>query len=192
MFGPDLYRKTCSESLRLSEEKFEGMIVMTENKKRELHRPIQIALIAAALACVMCVTAAAANPEMVAQIWRSLSISVICEDENMVVIQADIPEISVKRMDERVILAVDNEQLDITEALERDGVFTLAFEGEKGTAEVTVQPDLTWGITMSMEGGNIASHHTNDEITADETTVIYTFTDDQSATNAIYLPLEER
>lgn len=163
MFDPDVYRKTCSESLRLSEEKLEEMIVMAENKKHGLRRPLQIALIAAALVCMMCVTAAAANPEMVTQIWRSLSISVIYEDENTLVIQTDMPEISVERVDERVILTVDNEQLDITEALERDGVFTQTLEGEKGTAELTVQADLTWGLTMSMEGGKVSSYHSDDE-----------------------------
>ena len=56
MFDPDLYRKTCSEGLKLSEETLEEMIFMTENKKRGLRRPLRIALTAAALAAVMCVT----------------------------------------------------------------------------------------------------------------------------------------
>lgn len=205
MFDPDLYRKTCLESLRLSEEKLEEMIVMAENKKHRLRRPLQIALIAAALVCMMCVTAAAANPEAVQQLWKSFSISVLYEGPNTVVVQADIPEVSVERTGERVALMVDDVEIDITEALERDGVYKQTFAVEAGSAELTVKSDLTWEMELTMEDGKEISYSSegismycpadgdeNAAFTPDEDTfVTYTFTDDDNVNVATYLPPEK-
>lgn len=205
MFEPDLYRKACSEGMRLSGEKIEEMIFMTENKKRTLRKPMQIALIAAALAVAMCVTAAAANPDAVQQLWKSFSISVLYEGTNTVVIQADVPEVSVERADERVMLIVDDMEADITEVLDQDGVYKQTFALETGSAELTVQSDLTWKMEVSMEDGKEVRYNSEgfemyypadwDEdsmlIPDEDSFVTYTFTDDENATAAACLPPEE-
>lgn len=200
MFDPDLYRKACSESLRLSDETLEEMIFMTENKKRGLRRPLQIALTAAALAVVMCVTAAAANPEAVEKLWKSFTVSVIYQDENTMVVQSELPQINVTQEGERVILDIDGAKTDITDALERDGVYVQSFETENGTAELTVQKDLTWGLMMPLEDDVMCSYNSSDvadvEYSANLGDVLenfdtFTFTDDETRTDAIYLAPEE-
>ena len=200
MFDPDLYRKTCSEGLKLSGETLEEMIFMAENKKHGLRRPLQIALTAAALAVVMCVTAAAANPEAVEKLWKSFTVSVIYQDENTMVVQAELPQINVTQEGERVILDIDGAKTDITDALERDGVCVQSFETENGTAELTVQKDLTWGLTMPLEDDVMCSYNSSDvadvEYSANLGDVLenfdtFAFTDDETRTDAIYLPPEE-
>lgn len=200
MFDPDLYRKACSESLRLSDETLEEMIFMTEKKRRGLRRPVRIALTAAALAAVMCVTAAAANPEAVEELWKSFTVSVIYQDENTMVVQAELPQINVTQEGERVILDIDGAKTDITDALERDGVCVQNFETENGTAELTVQKDLTWGLMMPLEDDVMCSYNSSDvadvEYSANLGDVLenfgtFTFTDDETRTDAIYLPPEE-
>lgn len=199
MFDPDLYRKTCSEGLRLSDETLEEMIFMTENKKCGLCRPVQIALTAAALAVVMCVTAAAANPEAVEKLWKSFTVTVIYQDEDTMVMQTELPQINVTQEGERVILDVDGARTDITEALERDGVCVQSFETEHGTAELTVQKDLTWELTVPLEGDVTCSYNSSGmdvEYSADlgdalENFDTFTFTDDETMKDAIYLPPEE-
>lgn len=204
MFDPDLYRKTCSESLKLSGETLEEMIFMTENKKRGLRRPLQIALTAAALAVVMCVTAAAANPEAVQQLWKSFSVAVIYDDGDTVVIQTNMPEVTVERVGERVVLMVDDEETDITGTLERNGVYKQTFEIETGNAELTVRSDLTWEMKVSMEDGKEVSYSSDRFEMSDpnweesggftpdaESFVTYTFTDGENVTAATYLPPEE-
>lgn len=200
MFDPDLYRKTCSEGMRLSEETLEEMIFMTENKKRGLRRPAQIALTAAALAVVMCVTAAAANPEAVEKFWKSFTVSIVHADDDTMIVSAGIPQIDVQRENGRAVLTIDGEKTDITEALERDGVCVQRFETEHGTAELTVQSDLTWGLTMPLENNGEFSCNSSDQASVYYSEDIgvtpegfdtYTFTDDESVPNATYLPPEE-
>lgn len=214
MFDPDLYRKTCLEGLKLSEETLEEMIFMTENKKRGLRRPVRIALTAAALAVVMCVTAAAANPEAVEKFWKSFSISVLYDGGNTVVIQSDMPEVSVKRTGERVMLTVEDVTTDITDTLERDGVYTQIFPSENSDAKLTVQADLTWEMELNTKDGQEVRYNSEsfefscpadiDERPTiageesgfllnpgDDSLVTYTYTDDETKTDATYLPPEE-
>lgn len=200
MFDPDLYRKTCSEGLKLSGETLEEMIVMTENKKHGLRRPLQIALTAAALAVVMCVTAAAANPEAVEKLWKSFTVSIVHMDDDTMIVSADMPQIDVQRENDRVVLSIDGEKTDITEALERDGVCVQHFETEHGTAELTVQSDLTWELTMPLENNGEFKCNSSDQAevfysedlgVAPEGFDTYTFTVDGSVPNATYLPPEE-
>lgn len=190
MFEPDLYRKACSEGMRLSGEKIEEMIFMTENKKRALGKPMQIGLIAAALAVVMCVTAAAANPEAVQKLWESLAMSVVTvrDDGDTMIVQVEMPEISVERVDGRVILTVDGIQADITEALDRDGEYKQTLGSGDTAAELTVNADLTWGISLPMEDGSGRVFGIGGD---GEANVTYTFTDDENVPNATYLPPEE-
>ena len=204
MQAPDLYRKACSEGMRLSGEKLEEMIVMTENRKRALRRPVQIALAAAAMMAVLCVTAAAANPEAVQRLWKSFSVSVLYEGGNTVIVQTDMPDVTVERAGERVMLTVDDVETDITEALDRDGVYRQTFENETGTAKLTVQSDLSWEMELLMKDGQKVSYNSErfefydptgedpvDEGDYSDSAVTYTFTDDETMTGAVYLPPEE-
>ena len=214
MFDPDLYRKTCSEGLKLSGETLEEMIFMTENKKRGLRKPVQIALTAAALAVVMCVTAAAANPEAVEKFWKSFSFSVLYDGGNTLVIETDMPEVSVERAGERVMLTVEDVTTDITDTLDRDGVYTQTFPSENGDAKLTVKADLTWEMELDAKDGQQVRYNSEsfefslpadlDEKPAiadeesgvilnpgDNSVVTYTFTDDETMKNATYLPPEE-
>lgn len=201
MFDPDLYRKTCSEGMKLSGETLEEMIFMTENKKRGLRRPVQIALTAAALAVVMCVTAAAANPEAVEKFWKSFTVSVVSTDGDTVMVKADMPQINVAEKDGRVLLTIDGEQTDITDDLAQNGSYTRTFVTENGDAQLDVNGDLTWSVTChySDDSGTV-SYSSNDQLDIMyrddlgleiENAQTFTFTDDETRTDAIYLPPEE-
>lgn len=202
MFEPDLYRKACSEGMRLSGEKIEEMIFMTENKKRALRKPMQIGLIAAALAVVMCVTAAAANPGAVQKLWESLAMSVVTvrDDGDTMVVQADVPEVSVDEADDRTVLTIDGHAADITDALVRDGQYVGTWENGDGTGAITVHADKTWEVEFTTADGATVRYDSNDrhevvyteefgEVVRDGDT--YVFTDDETRTDATYLPPEE-
>ncbi len=201
MKHPDLYRKACSESMRLSGEKLEEMIFMTENKKRGLRRPVQFGLIAAALAAVLCVTAAAANPEAVRELWKNIAMSVMVlqDDGDTMVIQTDVPEITVDDVDGRTILTVNGESADITDALARDGKYVGKWADESGTGTITVRPDKTWEMDVTLANGahvcvNSEESYVSYSIDSDGEdgeVEMYRFTDDDTVTDAIYLPTEE-
>lgn len=172
---------------------------MTENRKRALRRPVQIALAAAAMMAVLCVTAAAANPEAVQRLWKSFTVSVLYQDEDTVVVQAELPEISVEREGDRVVLTIDGEKSDITEALERDSVYIQTFQNEAGTAELTVKADLSWDLSLPIKNGESVQYSSKDfSVTYSEDLGVqpvegdtYVFTDDETMPNATYLPPEE-
>lgn len=201
MFDPDLYRKTCSGSLRLSEDKLEEMIFMAENKKRGLRRPVQIALTVAALAVLMCVTAAAANPEAVRELWLNITMSVTVQDDgDTVVVQVEAPEITVDDVDSRTILTFNGESVDITDALARDGKYVGDWSDESAVGKITVFPDKYWEVDLTLADGSTV--HTNSKAgwisfssvypyEEDGESGSYRFTDDEGVTDAIYLPPEE-
>lgn len=201
MFDPDLYRKTCSESLRLSEDKLEEMIFMTENKKHGLRRPVQIALIAAALVCMMCVTAAAANPEAVRELWLNITMSVTVQDGgDTVVVQIEAPEITVDDVDSRTILTINGESVDITDAMARDGKYVGDWSDGSATGTITVYSDKSWEIDLTLADGSVV--HTNSKAGwvsfssaypygEDSESGSWRFTDDESVTDAVYLPPEK-
>lgn len=202
MFEPDLYCKACSEGMKLSGEKIEEMIVMTENNKRTLRKPVQIGLIAAALAAVMCVTAAAANPEAVQKLWESLTMSVVVvrDDGDTVIMRTDLPEVSVDEAEGRTVLTVNGETADITDALARDGQYVGQWENEDGKGSITVHADKTWELEFTTADGAAVRYGSEDrcdivyseefsDVMQDGAT--YIFTDDDTRADAIYLPPEE-
>ena len=200
MFDPDLYRKTCSESMKLSDETLEEMIFMTENKKRGLRKPVQIALTAAALAVVMCVTAAAANPEAVEKLWHHVTMSTsILDDSGRIIKTFDpviLPEVTVEEIDGAVILTVDGEETDITDVLARDGQYVAEWSLEDTKGTITVRADLTWEAIGTAPDGTTACQAYYGEPDSVQTdpdgkAATYTFTDDETKTDATYLPPEE-
>lgn len=201
MFDPDLYRKTCSKGMKLSEETLEEMIFMTENKKHRLRRPVRFALTAAALTVVMCVTAAAANPEAVVELWKSLTVSVVMvgDDGNTQIIQADVPEVTVEETDGRTVLTIDGESADITGELARDGQYLNTWENADGKGSITVHADKTWEVEFTTADGTTVRYGSDRQCDVIYTGTVkaardgntYIFTEDDLVDNADYLPVEK-
>ena len=87
MFDPNAYRETCSE-LRLSEEKLQEVIRMTEQANHKTgRRPLRVGLIAAALCALLAVSVSAANPQvlegLVATIRSSFTVGEYREERVM-------------------------------------------------------------------------------------------------------------
>ena len=148
MFDPDRYREACSE-LKLSEEKLQEMILMTEKTKRTVRRPVRVALIAAALAVALGITASAANSEALQSFFSTIRFSIsdsgLGADRTYTV--PETPEVGLETRDGRVILSLDGAETDITDALEADGSYVYEEQTDEGGYEVTVKDDLTWSVT---------------------------------------------
>lgn len=160
MFDPRLYRNACSE-LRPSEEKIEEMIAMTANHecKKKIRHPLRMgAVIAATVALLTIGASAAANPEMVesftTQIASVLQVGELRQDlttdTGEIVTALEIPEARVEDRDGRAILAVMDQEIDITDALTEDGRYEYKYEDEG--AQLTVLVEGTpedWAMTTS-------------------------------------------
>ena len=161
MFDPRLYRNACSE-LRPSEEKIEEMIAMTANHgcKKKIRHPLRMgAVIAATMALLTIGASAAANPEMVASFTMQIaSVFQVGElrqdlttDTGETVTALEIPEARVEDRDGRAILAVMDQEIDITDALTEDGRYEYKYEDEG--AQLTVLVEGTpedWTMTTSI------------------------------------------
>ena len=160
MFDPRLYRNACSE-LRPSEEKIEEMIAMTANHepKKKIRHPLRMgAVIAATMALLTIGASAAANPEMVESFTMQIaSVFQVGElrqdlttDTGETVTALEIPEARVEDRDGRAILAVMDQEIDITDALTEDGRYEYKYEDEG--AQLTVLVEGTpedWAMTTS-------------------------------------------
>lgn len=148
MFDPERYREECSE-LKLSGEKLQEMITMTEKTKRTVRRPMRVALIAAALVAALGITAGAASSDAVQDFFTTIrfSISDAALDGEGIYSVPEMPEVRVGTRGDRVILTLDGEETDITDTLDKDGSYVYEKETEAGGYEVTVKDDLTWSVT---------------------------------------------
>jgi len=132
MFDPQNYREACSQ-LTLGQEKIEEMISMTEDRKRKrLHRPARVLLVAAALAGALCVTAAAAEVPAVKEFFATVFVSISVDDK--IAAGISLPSVAVEKQEERTILHVNGEEIDVTDALAREGAYL--YEGDGFTVEV--------------------------------------------------------
>ena len=160
MFDPRLYRNACSE-LRPSEEKIEEMIAMTANHecKKKIRHPLRMgAVIAATMALLTIGASAAANPEMVESFTMQIaSVFQVGElrqdlttDTGETVTALEIPEARVEDRDGRAILAVMDQEIDITDALTEDGRFQYRFEDVGSQLIILVEgtPE-DWAMTTS-------------------------------------------
>ena len=161
MFDPRLYRNACSE-LRPSEEKIEEMIAMTANHepKKKIRHPLRMgAVIAATMALLTIGASAAANPEMVesftTQIASVLQVGELRQDlttdTGETVTALEIPEARVEDRDGRAVLVVMDQEIDVTDALTRDGRYEYQYEDEG--AQLTVLVEGTpedWTMTTSI------------------------------------------
>ena len=136
MFDHNAYRERCSE-LHVSEEALQEVIKMAEQKqKKPVRRPLRVGLIAAAVTVALMVTVNAANPEalegLLATIRTSASLGdyreeIVVDDTGETITALRLPDTAVEERDGRIILTVDGEETDITEAMERDGVMRARF-----------------------------------------------------------------
>lgn len=145
MFRPDTYRDAC-DGLRLGAEKIEEMIDMTENQnKRTVRRPLRVAVIAAAIAAALGVTASAAQLPAVQDIIITLKSTFFVtgtgEDGSFVGVK--LPEVSL----DGTVLTVDGETVDIAEALAKDGEYTYHKDLGDSSFDVTVKADGSYTVT---------------------------------------------
>ncbi len=159
MFDPRLYREACGE-LRAPQEKIEEIIAMTENhKSRKNRRPVRAVLAAAAAVAAMAIGVSAANPEVLEgitmQITSVLQVGRLRQDmttaEGETVTTLEMPEARVEDRDGRAVLLVMGEEIDITDALEREGQYTYTYTDEGTELTVLVEGTLEdWTMTTSV------------------------------------------
>ena len=167
MFDPKLYREVCGE-LRAPQEKIEEIIAMTENNKsRKNRRPVRAVLVAAAAVAAMAIGVSAANPEVLEGITMHiasvLQVGQLRQDmttaEGETVTTVEMPEARVEDRDGRAVLLVMGEEIDITDALEREGQYTYTYADEGTELTVLVEGSLEdWTMTTDVsvpgqEGG---------------------------------------
>lgn len=153
MFDPKPYREACAR-LTLGTEKLEEMIAMTENTntKKHLSRPIKTVLIAAACVAALCVTAMAAPA--IQSFFTTYTVTMKDGDSTNIV----APVIQTYNEDGHNYLVVDDETIDITDALEKDEFFKTT---TKDGAEIHVNKD-GW-VSVSGNGIDYTFNPTTDD-----------------------------
>ena len=171
MFDPKTYRDLC-DRLILDTEKIEEMIVMTENqnKKTTSHRPIRVALIAAALAAALGVTASAAELPAVKEFFATFFVTVTTSKDAAAGL--NLPSVTMEERDGRSVLTINGEETDITEAMALDGGYHYQGDGfevqvdERGVAVITAHGNdgtiVSYSTEALSEGGNTVYNVTTD------------------------------
>lgn len=141
MFDRKSYCEACGR-LTLDAGKIEEMIIMTENQEKKAHRfPKRAALVAAALAAALCVTAAAVEVPAVQEFFATVFVTITTNDN--VAAGITLPSVAVEEREGRSILVVNGEETDITDALAQDGGYLYEGDGfqvqvdEHGVAIIT-------------------------------------------------------
>lgn len=169
MFDHNAYRERCSE-LHVSEEALQEVIEMTEQKqKKPVRRPLRVGLIAAVVTVALMVTVSAANPEALewlsATIRSSASIGdyreeIVMDDTGETITALRLPDTAVEERDGRIILTVDGEETDITDALAREGRYVWEDTDNGSQAQVVVTLDEdgkpVWVASVAAAGEALA------------------------------------
>lgn len=154
MFDRRSYREAC-DRMALDTEKIEEMITMTENnEKKALRRPVRVAVVAAAMAAALCVTAAAAEIPAVKEFFATVFVTISTNGD--AAMGLNLPSVAVEKREERTILVVNDEETDVTDALARDGKYL--YEGDG--FEVAVDEDGVAVVTSYGEDGMTVSYST--------------------------------
>ena len=186
MLDLDRYRKDCAQ-LSLGAEKLEEMIAMTENQKQKrLARPARAALVAAALAAALCLTAAAAEVPAVREFFASIVTVTVTGTEDGVFAGLAIPPVTVEEREGRMFLVVDGEETDVTDALETDGKYL--YEGEGFRVEVDEKGIAT--ITATSSDGETVMSYTSEPLQEGQAPV-YTVTDDAGSREMDWVKADE-
>ena len=135
---------------------------MTANHecKKKIRHPLRMgAVIAATMALLTIGASAAANPEMLAsftmQIASVLQVGELrrdlTTDTGETVTTLEIPEARVEDRDGRAILVVMDQEIDVTDALTKDGRYEYTYEDEGSQLTVLVEgtPE-DWTMTTSL------------------------------------------
>ena len=167
MFDRNSYREDCAR-LTLGQGKIQEMITMTENKKRRFgNHPVRVMVLAAALAACLGLTAFAASPagqEVIQGIIVTFTYTEMGDNEYTLSVNGVkgnlddfgpvsvtvLPTLSYEERDGRQILILDGEELDVTEAMEKDGFYEQALD--RGTLRVTAGGVATITI-LAQDGG---------------------------------------
>lgn len=167
MFDPNSYCNACAK-MTLGADQIEEMIVMTENQEKKAHSfPRRAALVAAALAAALCITAAAAEVPAVQEFFATVFVTISTKDG--VAAGLNIPSVAVEEREGRSILIVDGEETDVTDALAKDGKYLYQGDG----FEVEVDEHGAAIITAYGTDGTVVSYSTE---TPEGQDVVYTVT----------------
>ena len=177
MFDRNSYREDCAR-LTLGQEKIQEMITMTENKKKRFGgHPVRTVILAAALAACLGLTAFAATPagqEVIQGIIVTFTYTEMGDNGYILSLKDDVvgyvgdmgdlgvvsatvlPTLDYEERDGRQILILDGEELDVTEAMEKDGFYERELEG----ASLRVAADGTATVTIHNEDGEVGMSYT--------------------------------
>ncbi|HJB51505.1 MAG TPA: hypothetical protein H9772_00310 [Candidatus Oscillibacter pullicola] len=154
MIDKRMYRETFSQLRASDQAKQEVLQKMQEMKQRKrMPRVLRGAALAAAMMMALAVTAGAVNVAMDGALFRQFTIVWTSGDQylarddqgnavSITLVDGDV----VTEEDGRLILHVDGEDIDITDRLEADGVYTYAYDmevvhedGSRETRTVSIQ-----------------------------------------------------
>ncbi len=109
---------------------------MTENtSKKSVRRPTRVVLVAAALVAALGITASAAELPAVKEFFANVFVTVTVTDGSFAGV--NIPTMAVEEREERMILILDEEEIDVTEALAEKGEYL--YEGENYQVRVDAE-----------------------------------------------------
>ena len=168
MIDEGLYRETFSGLRASGEAKEEVLLKMNERKTmRRPMKALRALALAAMLTLALAVTAYAASGGALFRdlriIWQDGSQIMLEDDDgNQVLVTGVFTDAELR--DGRLVLTVDDTEIDITEDIEEDGAYSATVESADGRAvEVSVTGTLEdWDIRTSFEDGD-ADYHVAEE-----------------------------
>ena len=196
MIERKLFQDTFS-ALHASEKSIQEVLAMSEEKTTAtcFRRPRRALLATAAVMVSLCVCAGAANAATDGALAQAIKLHIapafqindykdVMETEEGTTIVTYGADVRLTQENGRVFLHIDQEALDITDTLERDGAYTYEDTDGDTTLRVAVTPDEEhpgeWGYSVSYldpalkEGGEVSyssngsSYHSNEGSTAEK------------------------
>ncbi len=157
MFDPKSYRNACDRMI-LDAEKIEEMIAMTEHtSNKSARRPARVMLVAAALVAALGITASAAEIPAVQEFFTTMFITISTKDDPA--LGLSLPSVAVEERNGRRILLVNEDEVDVTDALAQKGEYLYEGDGfqvavdKNGEAVVTSYGSDGMTVTYSTEAG---------------------------------------
>lgn len=160
MMNKRLFQETFAQLHASEHAKQEVLDQMEKQMEGMKRRPLRVAGLAAAIVAALCVTAGAVNAATDGALFETFSIvwtakdTMLLKDEAGNQVTATLVDGAVEQVDGRLILKALGQEVDITDALEKDGYYRL--EGESGgmaaAVEVTGNTE-SWTLSQTVEGG---------------------------------------
>lgn len=180
MFDLNAYKNDC-DRLTLGRNTLEEMITVTEQKKAKGFRTTRVALLAAALVAALGLTAAATDGpirDMIQEFFvtytlteKSDGVFGFISDEGLEMgTGIEIPTMAYAEQNGRKILTLAGEEIDVTDAMEKNGYYAQEIEGAAlrvtadGMATITVA-DMTYTVDlmMDLDGNAVEPNSTPEE-----------------------------